>query len=91
MARWDGQIEGVRDILGAWDGSNDGFVEVRDAAVVLLKGAGERLDLVLERNERLNDWEDALEWLADAENAEQFDDWLDEIFDIADDVRIWVG
>jgi hypothetical protein len=77
LPRWDRTIQ-LGDVFHNEDMT---FEQRRDAIVARVRESGWRIDGVLE---------DLLEELSDAEDSEEFGEQWDEIYDLADEDRVWI-
>lgn len=78
---WDRKIR-----LGAvWRNEGMTFTQRRDAIVAILRASGWLRD-----RDMFSSLVIAVENLAGAEDADEFDGWWDEIYDIADYDRVWI-
>lgn len=84
MAQWKRVITGVAEALDKIDDYNSNFFEVRDEVVAVFKG-DPAYDFT-----GIDDFNDAVRELEEAENREDFDFALNEIYDWADRERVWI-
>jgi hypothetical protein len=61
------------------------FEAARDAIVAAVKASG-----WFRREDEFSRLHEVVDGLADADGAEEFDAWLDELYDLADYDRVWV-
>jgi hypothetical protein len=78
---WDHKI----NLSGVFHNPDMTFDERRDAVVRIL-----RASTWIKHLDEFDNAVDAVDGLAHAEDAEEFDGWFDELYDYADADRVWI-
>lgn len=79
---WDFRVE-IKKYL---HNENLSFGQVRDSVTRALRGS-----TWFASEDEFSRLHEVVDGLSDAEDVEEFDGWLDEVYDLADEQRAWLG
>jgi len=82
---WKREIKGLHSIMQAYFDHEVNFEDTRDKVVAIFKA-----DKAFEAEDQ-DEFTDAVMMLEGSEDIEEFDEWLDSIYNWADAERVWIS